>query len=93
MGFDERYFKLFGNQMVKIKARNPLGVHGVLSFNEMHVRKALDVNVETCKFIGLMDFGKEEVNDKTTAPKRKKTENVENSSTEVTTEKNSKYHG
>ena len=85
VGFDTKYFQLFGEQMHLMKLKDLLGVHGILSFDEMQVRKALDVNIQNCSFIGLEDFGKDKVAEEPISFKKRKTENVE-SSIEITSD-------
>lgn len=53
-GFDDEFFLLFG----KTLESNPdLARNGILSFDEMKVKCALDVNVKNMKYNGLRNFG------------------------------------
>ena len=52
-GFDENFFSLFKEQILTYPE---LARNGTLSFDEMQVRSAVDVNVQSMTFDGLLDF-------------------------------------
>lgn len=56
-GFDKNFFSLFSEE---VRLLPDLAKNGILSFDEIQVRTALDVNVKNMTFDGLIDFGYEE---------------------------------
>lgn len=85
VGFDESFFNLFAKKMKILEETNPVSLHGMILYDEVMVRKALGVNVQTCSFVGLMDFGNEKIMHDD--PKLKKTKKKNNAPGEITAEK------
>lgn len=55
-GFDDNFFVLFKKELSNYPQ---LATNGILAFDEMQVRAAIDVNVKTMTFDGLLDFKSE----------------------------------
>lgn len=55
-GFDSRFFTTFKN---KLASKDNFQKHGILIFDEIHVRKEMRVNVATMSYTGHADFGGE----------------------------------
>ena len=53
-GFDEKFFVLLGK---KLQAYPEMAKEGILSFDEILVRKSIELDVKTMTFAGLTDFG------------------------------------
>lgn len=53
-GLDEEFFKAFSLKMDK---KSEYQRHGILIFDEMHVRESVSLNVKNIKLVGLQDFG------------------------------------
>ena len=52
-GFDENFFKIFKDQLLLLPE---LARNGVIAFDEMKVRDAIDVNVKMMTFDGFLDY-------------------------------------
>ena len=76
MGFDQKFFDIFKKKLDSLEDKR--AKNGVLSFDEMQVRKALDVNVKDMTFNCLVDFGKNILNEQSlpaSTPKKGSNEN------------------
>lgn len=57
VGFDDDFFKLFQKRIDFLRSKILNSEHGTLCFDEMQVKTALDVNIKTMSFDGLVDYG------------------------------------
>ena len=55
VGFDDKFFQLFKKKIEILD--HELAKKGMICFDEMQIRKALDVNIKDMTFNGLVDFG------------------------------------
>lgn len=53
-GFDKGFFELFKKEL---EARPEMARFGMISFDEITVRKSVEVDVKNMKFTGLEDYG------------------------------------